>query len=377
MTIADVEAFCLPYREPNDAGSTRHICLVKVTTADGLAGWGEAVTLFEEATAATAALVRGVRAILVGQEADAATCRRVLDQHMWWYGGAGIASFAVAAIDTALWDIRGHAEGRSLLELLGGAVHDSLPVLMSSHATRADLRAMAEEMASWVADNQAVGVKVGFGKSGVAHLGFDRDRDVTFLAELRRALGDGPQIMIDIGPRVRWSVAEAVDRTLSFEEHDLAWIEEPLGDDDPAGYAQLKRRTTTKIAYGEREWSVRGVRRIVDTDTVDVVGIDPGRVQGVTGFVAAAAIAHEAGVEANAHAFSGPITYAAALALSLAGPACHQMEIPPHRNELYAIVGMPTRPTAGRVTALTGPGLGLTVDEQAIRTRAVGGPVST
>lgn len=372
MRVADVEAFRLPYQEPNDAGSTRHICLLRVTTDEGVTGWGEAVTLFEEAAAATAALVRGVRPLLVGLEADAATCRAVLDRHMWWYGGTGIASFAVAAIDTALWDLRGHAEDRSLLDLLGGAVHDSLPVVMSSHATRGDLRQMAEEMASWVTEHEAMGVKVGFGKSGDAHLGFERERDVTFVAELRRALGDGAQIMIDIGPRIGWTLEEAIDRTVSFEEHDLTWIEEPLGDDDPVGYAELGSRTTTKIAYGEREWSVKGVSRIVDTGTVDVVGIDPGRLQGVTGFAAAAGIVNMAGVEANAHAFSGPITYAASLALSLASPACHQLEIPPYLNELYDIVGTPTRPDSGKVTALTGPGLGLTVDEAAVRARSVG-----
>lgn len=372
MRVRDVEAFCLPYREPNDAGSTRHICLVKVTTDGGVEGWGEAVTLFQEAATATAAIVRGVRDLVVGQPADAATCRRIVDQHMWWYGGAGIASFAVAAIDTALWDVRGRAEGRSLLDLLGGAAHDSLPVVMTSHATLADLTQMAEEMASWVNEHEAVGVKVGFGKSGAANLGFERPRDVAFVAALRRALGDGPQIMIDIGPRVRWSVQEAMDRTRSFEEHDLAWIEEPLGDDDPGGYAELKAATTTRIAYGEREWSVRGVRRIVDTGTVDVVGMDPGRLQGVTGFAEAAAVVRDAGVEANAHAFSGPITYTASLALSLASPACHQLEVPPYLNELYDIVGMPARPVRGRVTALTGHGLGFDVDEDAVRARSIG-----
>lgn len=372
MIVATVEAFCLPYREPNDHGSTRHACLVKVTTQDGVVGWGEAVTISAEAARATAEIVRGVEAVLVGQAADTEVCRELLHQHMWWYGGAGIACFAVAAIDTALWDARGHAEGRSLVDLLGGAVHESLPLVMTSHATGADLTEMAATMASWVTENQAMGVKVGFGKAGEANLGFDPARDVAFVAALRHALGDGPAIMVDIGPRVRWSVAEAVDRTLAFEQYDLAWIEEPLGDDDPVGYAELHRRASTRIAYGEREWSVRGVRRILDTGTVDVVGIDPGRLQGVSGFVAAADLAARAGREANAHAFSGPITYAASLALSLASSACHQLEIPPYLNELYDVVAMPARPTGGAVTALTGHGLGLQVDEAAVRAHAAG-----
>lgn len=370
--IAGVETFCLPYREDNDAGSVRHICLVKVTSTDGACGWGEAVTLFAEAARATAEVVVGVRELLVGQPADAEHCQQLLTRHMWWYGGAGVASFALAAVDIALWDLRGHAEGRSLLDMLGGPVHDSLPVVVTSHATRADLSEMAHEMAGWVAHDQASGVKVGFGKSDVANLGFDADRDVAFMAALRAAVGDRTDIMIDIGPRVQWDLEEAVSRTLALEEHGLAWIEEPLGDDDPEGYAELRRRTSTRIAYGEREWSVGGVRRILATGTVDVVGIDPGRLQGITGFRSAAQATAAAGREANAHAFSGPIVYAASLALSLASSACHQLEVPPRLNELYDVVASPARPRGGRATALTGPGLGLEVDEAAVRRRSGG-----
>lgn len=368
--VAAVEAFCLPYREPNDAGSLRHVCLVKVTSSDGAVGWGEAVTLFAEAALATAALVDGIRDLLLGERPAPEHCRAVLDQHMWWYGGAGIASFAVAALDMALWDLRGRREQRSLLDLLGGAAHDSLPVVVTSHATLGDLDEMAEEMASWVKEHAGSGMKVGFGKAGDARLGVEAARDVAFVAALRRALGDGPSIMVDIGPRVRWTLDDAISRTLAFEEHDLAWIEEPLGDDDPVGYAELRQRTSTRIAYGEREWSVRGIQRILDTGTVDVVGIDPGRLQGITGFAEAAEFTAAAGREANAHAFSGPLVYAASLALSLASPVCHQLEIPPRLNELYDMVGMPARPIAGRATASSGHGLGVDVDEAAVRGRS-------
>ena len=68
MTITNLEPFPIHYREPNDHDSRRHVCLVRVETSEGAVGWGEAVTLFEEATAATAEVVRGLRAFLVGIE---------------------------------------------------------------------------------------------------------------------------------------------------------------------------------------------------------------------------------------------------------------------------------------------------------------------
>jgi L-alanine-DL-glutamate epimerase-like enolase superfamily enzyme len=371
VRIADVEAFALPYIEPNDHGSTRSVCLVKVTTDEGVAGWGEGVTLFEEATRATAEVVRGLRPFLIGVEATPSAVGEAMRQRMWWYGAGGIASFALSAVDTAVWDARGRAQGRSLLDLLGGPVHDSLPTLSSSHATLADLDEMAELMAGWIADAESSGIKVGFGKAGEARLGFDADRDIAFVRTLRQALGPRLRIMIDIGARIQWTPEEAIARTRAFEEFGIDWIEEPLGADNPSGYRALKDATTTRIAYGEREWTVRGIERIVESGTVDVVGIDPGRAEGITGFASAARFIHAHGVEANAHAFAGPIAYAASLALSLSSPACRQLEVPPYLNELYGIVGIPDRPIDGRVGPLTQPGLGFDVNEAAIRARAL------
>lgn len=378
MIIANVEPFPIHYREPNDHNSRRHVCLVRVETSDGAVGWGEAVTLFDEATRATAEVVRGLRAFLVGIEATPVAAGEAMRARMWWYGNGGIASFAVAAVDTALWDLQGRAADCSLLKLLGGSVQESLPTLTSCHASLADLRAQAEQIAGWVADHKSEGVKVGFGKAGDADLGFDHERDREFVRELRAALGPAARIMVDVGARIKWSQEEAIARARMFEEFQVDWLEEPLGADDPSGYAALKAASSTRVAFGEREWTVGGIKRIVDSGSVDVVGIDPGRAEGVTGFAQAARHIHERGVEANAHAFAGPITYAASLALSLSTPACRQLEVPPHLNELYDLVGMPARPVAGRVTALPGPGLGFDVAEDAVRRRcAEGGWVST
>ena len=172
--------------------------------------------------------------------------------------------------------------------------------------------------------------------------------------------------MIDLGVRNRWTVSEAVARIRAFEDRGLHWIEEPLGADDPDGYATLRAKTTTLIAYGEREWTVAGIRRIVNTGTVDVVGIDPGRAEGITGFHRGCLILEEARRQANAHAWAGPVTFAAALAVSMTSPACHQMEVQPLANPLHRDLAVTPRPVQGRMWPLTGPGLGIEVDETAI-----------
>jgi L-alanine-DL-glutamate epimerase-like enolase superfamily enzyme len=323
------------------------------------------VTMWPEASLATAALIDELGRLVLGLDPMRhALAHESLKAHTLWYGNGGLASFALAALDIAMWDLAGKAAGLSLLDLLGGPAHESLPVLISCHAMHADLDAMAAEMAGWVAAHDAIGIKVGLGKRGDARLGQDAARDVAFIRALRRELEPGKSIMVDVGAAIHWDVRTAIARTRAFEEFDIAWIEEPLGADDPRGYAELRDRVSTKIAYGEREWTPRGVERIVQTGTVDVVGIDPGRCEGVTGWLAAAAHARAAGCEVNAHAWSSAVVTAASLALSFASPHCHQIEIKPLPNPMqHELPEHLVAPHGGRFAAPGGAGLGVQIDE--------------
>ena len=264
--IRSVEAHPISYREPTDHNRFRSVCLVKITCEDGLAGWGECSTFFPEATLAAARIVEGMAEIAVGQSAleNEAVWHR-LKAHSWWYGtGAGIASFAVSGIDIALWDLKGKLLGASLLDLLGGPVRDELPAIASLHGTRPDIGDMAEEIAAHTATGLH-GAKVGFGKHGDANLGFHHERDIEFAERVLDAMGPGKDLMIDLGVRNFWDVPTAIRRARAFEEVGVAWLEEPLGHDDPEGYAALRAATGIRIAYGEREWNDRGVKRIVDS----------------------------------------------------------------------------------------------------------------
>lgn len=365
MKVVEVEAIPVAYPEPNDSGGLRHLLFVRLTADDGRVGWGEAVTMWPEATQATATLVDALAPFVAGHDPmDHARIHEALRAHTWWYGNGGLASFAVSAIDIALWDLAGHVSGLSLLDLVGGARHERLPALISCHAMMADLDEMAATMAGWVQQHQATGIKVGLGKRGEARLGVDENRDVAFVAALRRELGPDKSIMIDVGASLHWDVRTAIRRTLAFEEYGIAWIEEPLGADDPAGYAELRSRVTTKVAYGEREWTPRGVQRIVGTGTVDVVGVDPGRCEGVTGWLTASAHAQAAGSEINAHAWSSVIVTAASLALSFASPHCHQIEIKPLDNPMqHELPLVPLVAEAGNFASPEGAGLGIAIDE--------------
>jgi L-alanine-DL-glutamate epimerase-like enolase superfamily enzyme len=367
MRVRGVEPIPIAYPEPNDDGAERHLCLVRVTTDEGAVGWGEAVTMWPEASHATAALVRGMAPLVEGRDpVQVEAIWRDLRAHAWWYGGAGIASFALAAIDIALWDLRGQALGRPLVDLLGGPARDRLPAIASGHASLPEIDALAEQIAGWV-HGRAQGVKVGFGKRGEANLGFDHDRDVAFVAAVRAALGPDPLLMVDLGVRNRWTVAEAVARVRAFEAHGLHWIEEPLGADDPEGYRALRAKTETLIAYGEREWNVRGLQRVIESGTCDVLGVDPGRAEGITGFLAACRLCAAHGVTANAHSWSSAIVLAASLAVSWAMPACRVFETKPLRNPVqHELAAHTPEPEGGWWPLPARPGLGIEVDETAV-----------
>jgi L-alanine-DL-glutamate epimerase-like enolase superfamily enzyme len=367
MRIRSIEAIPVSYPEPNDFNAMRHLCLCKIVAEDGQVGWGESITQFAEANHATKAVIEGLAPNVVGKSAlhTEAIWRRNKDQ-AWWYGyRGGIASYAVAAIDMALWDLKGKVLGRSVLDLLGGPVHERLPAIASCHAHYDSIPQMVDEALEWLSTGLQ-GLKTGFGKRGNARLGYDHDRDVAYVKALREAMGS-KQLMVDCGINVKWDVSTAVRRVQAMEEFGLAWIEEPLGAWDPEGYANLRSKTTTLIAYGEREWNCEGYEQVLATGTVDVIGVDPGRAEGITGFkkVCDRIEAHRR--QANAHAWSSAIATAASLAISFSSPACKLFELKPLRNSMqHDLVDKPFHHVDGWMLPPTGPGLGVNVSEAVV-----------
>jgi L-alanine-DL-glutamate epimerase-like enolase superfamily enzyme len=369
LKIASIEPIPVAYPEPNDFNATRYLCLVKITTDDGVVGWGESITQFPEVNPAVASLINSLSDSVIGQDpVNTEKIWRDLKDRTWWYGyRGGIASFAISAIDIALWDIKGKVLGRSVLDLLGGPVHDRLPAIASSHAHYESIPRMADEATEWLSTGLQ-GMKVGFGKRGDAHLGYEHDRDIEYMRSMREAIGNDKQIMIDCGINVKWDVATAVKRVQGFDDYELAWIEEPLGAWDPEGYASLRAKTRTLIAYGEREWNLDGFESVLATGSCDVLGVDPGRAEGITGFKKVTDRCEHYRRQANAHAWSSAIVSAASVAISFSTPSCKLFEFKPLRNPMqHELVADPIAHVDGWLYPPTDkPGLGIEIDESVI-----------
>jgi L-alanine-DL-glutamate epimerase-like enolase superfamily enzyme len=369
LKIIKVEPIPVAYPEPNDFNAERYLCLVKITDDEGNVGWGESITQFKEANLATAALIDGLAEFLIGRNPlENGALWNTIRERYWWYGyRGGIAAYALSAIDIALWDLRGKNLGMSLLQMLGGPVHDRLPAIASGHAHDSSIPKMAVQAQGWLADGLQ-GMKVGFGKRGNANLGFEHDRDVEYVKSMREAIGPDKKLMIDCGYAVKWDVATAVKRVQAFDEYNIDWIEEPLGACDPEGYRTLREKTKCLIAYGEREWNVAGYESILATGTCDVFGIDPGRVEGITGFVKIVSRIESARRQANAHAWSSAIVSAASIAVSFTSSAFKLFEFKPLKNPMQnELVTEPLVHKDGWVyPPLNKPGLGIEIIEDVV-----------
>ena len=363
MRIKSVEAIPVSYPEPNDDNAIRHLCLVKIMADDGQVGWGESITQFPESTWSTKVMIDGMSEWVVDRDpVQNKVIVESLKDRAWYYGyGGGIASYAISAIDIALWDLKGKALGVSVLDLLGGAVWDRLPVIASGLASHPTIGQLADEVSGWM-EQGFQGLKTGFGTKGEANLGYEHDRDVEYVRTMRDVIGPERSLMVDYGKAVELDLPAAVKRTQAFDEYNLTWVEEPLGAWDPEGYRTLRDKVNAAIAFGEREWTIEGFERVLSTGTVDVVGVDPGRSEGITGFVRVAQRCEFYRRQANAHAWSSAIVTAASLAVSFSSRACKLFEFKPLRNPMQDdLVAEPFRHHEGWVYPPSGPGLGIEV----------------
>ena len=373
-TIARIEPIPIEYPDPNDFGTIRRTVLVRVETSDGAVGWGECIAMWPEACRAVAVIISGgFLPLLQGDLAeDIDNAWIKMRRHAFWYGEGGIASLAISGIDMALWDIRGKVAGKPLHDLFGGLQRDRLLANASAHVNKKGEAACVAEVEGFFAAGFR-STKLGFAKKGESNIGGDPDTDVSFIRALRGALGDDAGILVDIGNGVRWDADTAISVAHRMQALGIGWYEEPLYVTDDAGYRRLRAESTIRIASGEREFTEAGYRRQMEfVQAVDVYGIDPARVEGISGFRRVDALATQYSKVINAHAWSTAITTAASLHLSLASPNAEIFEFKPFPVVVQdELVAEKIWHTDGWATPLHGPGLGIEVQEAVVRRLAM------
>lgn len=370
-TIARVTVHPVTYPEPNDSNSMRFLTFVRIESTDGHVGWGEAITQFPGSTRGTVEIIKALTDDLIGKDpTQNLGIWRDIRKQTWWYSyRGGLAHFALSAIDIALWDLKGKIISQSLLQMIGA--RDSspdirLPVLASTHVFNKSLDFEVARHAKFVEDGY-MGFKIGMGKRGDARIGYDVDRDIKFVQDLRAAAGPQAWIMMDRGQSLNWTLDDTIARVQAWEESGLKWVEEPFEPWEFEHFRKLRQHSTTMIAGGEREWDYRGYSEVINSGTLDVVGADVGRVEGITGMLSIIKLIEAAGLWFNSHAWSSAINTAASLALSASTPRCLLQELKPDENPMqHELVEEPFVASGGTIGVPNKPGLGVSVNEKVI-----------
>ncbi|NKC30624.1 mandelate racemase/muconate lactonizing enzyme family protein [Falsiroseomonas selenitidurans] len=250
--------------------------MLRITDADGATGTGYTYTIGHGGSSIVALLRDHLVPRLIGREAEE-IARIWQDLFMLTHAlSVGpLVALSLAAIDTALWDLRGRRTGLPLHRLAGGA-RPRIPV----YTTEGGWLHLAPE--ALVADAEAArgqgfaGCKIKVGRPLLAE-------DLRRLSAVRQAVGDAFQIMTDANQG--FSVAEAIRRAGAFEAAglDLAWYEEPLPAEDVEGHVRLAAATRIPIAVGEslyhpaqfRDYLARGACSVVQVDVARIGGITP------------------------------------------------------------------------------------------------------
>jgi len=363
MRIVSIESFLLPPRW----------LLVKISTDEGIEGWGEPVV--EGRAETVRAAVGELADYLIGQDPLRITDHwQVLSKGGFYRGGAVLAS-AVAGLDQALWDIAGKHRGAPVHELLGGAVRDR--VRTYAHA--------GGDSAEESADNAKRLVEAGYGAVKLGPLGATGlldtprhlDLEVGRVAAVREAIGDAHDLALDL--HGRYSLPHARRLLREVEPLRPLFVEEPVLPEYTGLIGEAVRATTVPIATGERLYSRTDFLPAL-TAGIAVAQPDLSHAGGITECLRIAALAETFDVALAPHCPLGPVALAACLQLALAIPnfliqeqvlGLHAPGSAPGLE--YLVDTSPFALRDGCVERLTGPGLGITIDEAAVRRCSAGG----
>lgn len=367
--IARVDAFPIVYEEPHYRGAERCVTLARIATQDGVAGWGEAVSQVRPAALATKTLIEsGFAPVIAGGDPFNVELHwHAMCRHASWFGVEGIAAFAISAIDMALWDLKGKLLGQPVAKLLGGQLRDEIPAMASIIFDMEDLDWTLNEF-QWLREQRYQVVKAGWGMPGAPMFGMDRQRDFTYLTEIRRVIGEDLSLIVDVpGAQRLWDAATAIQRLRAWEQFGLRWVEQPLHPADLEGHRRLRAAVATRIGTGEDEWSPETYQRVIDSDGVDVLQLDPGRCLGLTGCRETVKRIETANLSFSAHSWSSALNTAASLAVLSMSPNSDVSDFKPHESPMqHDLVENPWVPEDGLLRLRAEPGLGVTVSEAAV-----------
>jgi L-alanine-DL-glutamate epimerase-like enolase superfamily enzyme len=332
---------------------TQETPIVRIRCGDGAEGVGYTYTIGTGGSSVVALLRDHLAPKLVGRDPERIEAIwKELFFHTHATAVGAITSLALAAIDTALWDLRCRRAGLPVWKVAGGA-QATVPVYTTEGGW---LHLSIDELVRQTLDAKAAGFLGAKIKVGRPHV----SEDVARLAAVREAVGDAFEIMVDANQC--FTVAEAIRRARAFEPLGLAWLEEPLPAEDLGGHVELARHTAIPIAVGESIYHPAHFREYLARRACSIVQADVARIGGVTPWLKVAHLAETFNASICPH-----FLMELHVSLTAAVPNARWVEYIPQLDDLttsrLAI-------ESGHAIAPDAPGLGITWDFAAIERRA-------
>ena len=362
----------------------RNFVTLKIETDEGIHGLGDA-TLNGRELAVASYLADHVIPTLLGREAS-----RIEDTWQYLYRGAywrrgPVTMSAIAAVDTALWDIKAKAAGMPLYQLLGGASRSG--VMVYGHANGADIAETVDEVARYI-DLGYKAIRAQCGIPGLASTyGVAKDKlyyepaDAAIPTEnvwstaryvdhvpklfdaLRARFGFAPHLLHDVHHRLTPIEAARVGRAL--EPYRLFWLEDPTPAENQEGFRIIRQHTVTPIAVGEVFNTIYDCQTLVSEQLVDFVRTTVVHAGGITHLRRIAHLAELYHVRTGSHGATdlSPVCMGAALHFDLWVPNFGVQEYMRHTTETDAVFPHAYSFADGYLHPGEVPGHGVDLDE--------------
>lgn len=384
MKVVEVEPFVVGNPPPHFGG--QYFTFVKLTTDDGIVGYGEAYAGTLAPDVIAAALMDVGERHLVG--------RSPFDIEHFWRSAYGrgftmrpdlTLQGVMSALEMACWDIVGKAVEQPVYNLLGGQVNEKLRTysyLYPNEGDTADVYtdpdAAAERAAEYV-EWGFTGVK--FDPVGPYTIFDGRQPSlerielaVQMTKKIREAVGTKADILF--GTHGQFTPSGAVRLASKLEPYDPLWFEEPTPPDDPNGMAKVARQTSIPIATGERLTTKIEFARYLEAGAAHILQPNLGRVGGILEGKKIASIAEAHNAQIAPHLYCGPIVGAANVQLATCTPNFLILESIQDWGGFHAeLLKTPMQWEDGWVIPPTAPGLGVELDEEVARAHPFDGDV--